>query len=149
MDPNNPIVRLCVEGMRAESEQRMADASALFWQAWEASSDDFEACVAAHYVARHQETPEDALQWNLVAVTRADSVGDERVAGFYPSLYLNVGFSYESLGNLAEASRFYALAAEKVGELPEGPYSDLVRDGIANGHRRIQEQIEKKGGIQK
>jgi hypothetical protein len=56
MDPNNPVVRLCAAGMAAEGEGRPADAKALFEQAWAESRDDFEACIAAHYVARHQAT---------------------------------------------------------------------------------------------
>ncbi len=54
---------------------------------------------------------QDTLHWNQEALARADAVGDSRVRSFYPSLYLNMGHSYEVLGNRAEASRYYALAA--------------------------------------
>ena len=137
MDPNNPVIKLCVEGMRAETEGRNEDAHNLFMQAWEASEDDYEACVAAHYVARHQSL-EDALHWNQVALARAEAVGDKRVQGFYPSLYLNLGHSYEVLGNLAEAKRHYELAAERVGDLAADPYGNTVRKGIEAGRRRIR-----------
>jgi tetratricopeptide (TPR) repeat protein len=137
MDPDNPIVKLCLEGMRAEGQGRYDDARALFTQAWEASTDDFDACVAAHYLARRQESPEDTLYWNQEALNRADAVGDERVRAFYPSLYLNMGYSYEKLGNRAEASRYYELAAGRIVDLPEGAYADLVRGGIAEGLKRI------------
>lgn len=137
MDPNNPVIKLCVEGMQAEAEGRNEDAHNLFMQAWEASTDDYEACVAAHYVARHQ-SPEDALHWNQVALARAEAVGDEKVQGFYPSLYLNLGHSYEVIGNLAEARRHYELAAERVGDLAEDPYGNTVRKGIEAGRRRIR-----------
>ena len=80
MDPNNPVVQLCAAGMQAESEGRSADAKALFEQAWSESRDDFEACIAAHYVARHQPTPDDELDWNRKALERAELVGDDRVA---------------------------------------------------------------------
>ena len=136
MDPNNPVIKLCVEGMQAEAEGRNEDAHNLFMQAWEASTDDYEACVAAHYVARHQSL-EDALHWNQVALMRAEAVGDERVQGFYPSLYLNLGHSYEVLGNLAEAKRHYELAAERVGDLAADPYGKTVRKGIEAGLRRL------------
>ena len=49
MDAENPVVKLCVEGMTAEGEGRMAEARALFRKAWDARSDEYEACVAAHY----------------------------------------------------------------------------------------------------
>ena len=137
MDPNNPVIKLCVEGMQAEAAGRNEDAHNLFMQAWEACTDDFEACVAAHYVARHQ-SPEDALHWNQVALARAEAVGDKRVQGFYPSLYLNLGHSYEVIGNLAEAKRHYELAAERVGNLEADPYGNTVRKGIEAGRRRIR-----------
>jgi hypothetical protein len=112
MDLNSRVVQLCLEGTRAEFEGRIDDARALYWQAWQEAKDDYEACVAAHYVARHQERPEDALCWNQEALMRADAVGDGRAQSFYPSLYLNLGQSHENLGNQSEASRYYALAAE-------------------------------------
>jgi tetratricopeptide (TPR) repeat protein len=136
MDPNNPIVKLCAEGMQAESEGKNEAALRLFTQAWEASRDDYEACIAAHYLARQQTTPQDVLRWNREALQRAEAVGDERVEGFYPSLYLNMGYSYEMLGSREEAIRYYQLAAASVANLPDGAYGDLVRGGVAEGLKR-------------
>ncbi len=112
MDLDNLVIKLCAEGTRAEFEGRIEEARTLYMQAWEASKDDYEACVAAHYVARHQERPQDTLHWNREVLARAEAAGDDRVRSFYPSLYLNMGHSCEALGNQAEASRYYALAAE-------------------------------------
>jgi len=137
MDPDNPVVKLCAEGMKAEAEGRNDDAHALFMEAWSGSKDDFEACVAAHYVARHQPNPEESLRWNWEALNRAGLAGDDRVRSFYPSLYLNLGHCHEKLGNLAEARRCYDLAAERIGDLPAGHYREMVESGIAKGRRRI------------
>ncbi|HEX2205413.1 MAG TPA: tetratricopeptide repeat protein [Longimicrobium sp.] len=137
MDPENPVVKLCAEGMRAEGENRFADARALFLQAWEASRDDYDACVAAHFVARHQDTPEETLRWNREALARADAAGGERVRGFYPSLYLNLAHAHEQVGDLDEARRFYARAAELADALPDDRYGGVVRGGIAEGKKRI------------
>jgi hypothetical protein len=112
MDTNSPSVQLCIEGTRAEFERRPDDARALFWKAWETAQDDYEACIAAHYVARFQTTPHDTLRWNLEALARADALTDGRAQSFYPSLYVNLGHSYEMLGNQAEANRYYQLAAD-------------------------------------
>lgn len=136
MDPNNPIVKLCSEGMQAEFEGRYDDARALFTQAWESSTDDYEACVAAHFLARQQESPGDALKWNQEALNRANAVGDESVLAFYPSLYLNIGYSHEILGNQAEAIRYYDLAADRLDDLPAGSYGDTVRNGINQARKR-------------
>jgi hypothetical protein len=137
MDPNNPVVKLCVAGMQAEGEGHIVRARNLFNQAWETASDDFEACIAAHYLARHQDSPAATLHWNQVALDRAEAVGDERVQSFYPSLYLNMGNAYELLGQQVEARRYYDLAAALVDELPTGRYNDVVRSGITAGQGRV------------
>ena len=111
MDLDNPVIELCVQGTQAEFAGRIQEARELYWLAWESSTDDYEACIAAHYVARHQETHTETFRWNLEALERADKVQDSRVRDFYPSLYLNLGYSYELLGNQAEAQRYYDLAS--------------------------------------
>jgi hypothetical protein len=111
MNLNNPVIQLCMEGSRAEFEHRLEDARALYQQAWEARTDDYEACIAAHYVARFQESPEESLRWNRLALMYADAVYDERVKDFHPSLYLNLGQAHELLGEPVEAQRYYNLAA--------------------------------------
>lgn len=112
MDETNPVVQLCIQGARAEFEHRLEDARALYQQAWEAHADDYEACIAAHYVARFQDNPEETLRWNQSALHHAELVNDERVREFFPSLYLCLGRSYEVLGNKIEATKYYQLAAE-------------------------------------
>jgi tetratricopeptide (TPR) repeat protein len=136
MDPDNPVVALCAQGMEAEGDGRAADALALFTEAWQRRTDDFEACVAAHYVARHQDTPELTLHWNRLAVDHADAAGDDRVRGFYPSLYLNLGRSYEDVGDRAEAARWYTRAGERLADLPDGGYGDLIRQGVSRALSR-------------
>ncbi|HEU0297586.1 MAG TPA: hypothetical protein VFR47_32895 [Anaerolineales bacterium] len=112
MDTTNPVIQLCIQGARAEFEHRLEDARALYEQAWEERQDDYEACIAAHYLARFQDSPEESLRWNQLSLQHANLVADERVKDFYSSLYLNLGRSYEVLGNQTEAQRYYRLAAE-------------------------------------
>ncbi len=138
MDADNRIVKLCARGIEAEAAGDPSKARALFDQAWNAASDDWERCVAAHYVARHQDTPQSTLHWNEACLRYADSVGDERVAGFYPSLYLNIGHSREALGELDLAAAAYAKAEACLGILPPGPYADMVRDGVVRGIGRLK-----------
>ncbi len=111
IDVDNPVVKLCTDGARAEFEGRRQAAYALYRQAWAIAANDYEACIAAHYVARGQDSVEETLAWNLEALRRADALHDERISAFYPSLYVNVGHSYEQSGQMAEAQRFYDLAA--------------------------------------
>ena len=112
MELNNPIVKLCIAGTQAEFDGSLDEACELYRQAWEQATDDYEACIAAHYMARCQKAPEEIFHWNLVALERARAVNDERVREFYPSLYLNMGRSHELLGDQAEAEKYYDLADE-------------------------------------
>jgi hypothetical protein len=137
VDPNNPIVKLCAQGMEAESTGDLVRGKACFGQAWDQASDDWEKCVAAHYLARHQSTPEATLQWNEECLRYADSVGDDSVAGFYPSLYLNIGYSHEVLGNKQQTIDAYRSAERLLDSLPAGPYADMVNDGVTRGLARM------------
>ncbi|MFH9420244.1 hypothetical protein [Streptomyces sp. NPDC017529] len=135
MDADNHVVRLCVRGMEAEARGEGEEARRLFQLAWDDAVDDYEACIAAHYLARHQTTPEDTLQWNQECLDRADRVGDERVRGFYASLYANMGRAHRELGDGAAAYAYYARAAERVRDVPEGDYGVWNRFAIAEGLR--------------
>lgn len=99
-----------MEGTHAEFEKRINDACILYQQAWEASTNDYEACIAAHYVARFQESAEETLRWNQLALEHANKVKDGSIKDFYPSLYVNLGYSFEILGNQAESQKYYDLA---------------------------------------
>ena len=138
VDAGNPIVKLCADGMMAEGDGRRDDARRLFAHTWTTSTDDFERCVAAHYLARHQASPAETLHWNQESLTRARLVSDDRVRDFYPSLYLNLGRSYEDLGQHDEARRYYDLAAESAGGLLADGYGAMVRRGIRDGQRRVK-----------
>jgi tetratricopeptide (TPR) repeat protein len=135
MDLDNPVVKLCAQGMQAETEGRAADAHALFREAWYAATDDYEACVASHYLARHQNTPKDTLRWNQECLDRADRVDDERVRGFYPSLHLNMARAHAELGDNETARKHYQSAAECLENVPAGPYRDGIRFAVAAGLR--------------
>ncbi|MHB8868083.1 MAG: hypothetical protein ACYC6T_02485 [Thermoleophilia bacterium] len=101
---------LCMAGTRAEFERRLADARALFSQAWDAATNDYEASMAAHYVAHLEPDPATALEWDIEALRRARL--DERANEFLPSLFVALGGSYERVGNVVEAQRYYDVAAE-------------------------------------
>jgi tetratricopeptide (TPR) repeat protein len=137
MDPNNPVVKLCVQGMDCERNGDFAAAAQLFRQAWNQATTDFDRCIAAHYVARHQIDPLDELEWNQVALGHAHTVADDQVREFYPSLYLNLGKAYENVGNRDQAKQFYRSAADVLESLPEGPYKDIVRRAIDRAKIRV------------
>ncbi|HEY6386253.1 MAG TPA: hypothetical protein VIX91_11285 [Candidatus Acidoferrum sp.] len=107
--------------------------------AWMQSTGDFERCLAAHYVARHQKEPVDALAWNQRSLDHANAVRDDRVREFYPSLYLNMGKAHENLGNREDAKWFYQTAEKFLDSLPEGRYGTIVREAVERALLRIRE----------
>lgn len=137
IDPENPVVKLCAAGIGAEMAGRRDEAAKLYQGAWDARTSDFEACIAAHYVARVQTTPEAALHWNSEALRFTETANDATLREFLPSLYLNLGKSHEDLGNFRDAKNFYLLAENQVGVLPAGEYAETVRRGIQRGLERV------------
>lgn len=126
--------------MQAEAQGRNEEARDLFTQAWAAQTNDFEACIAAHYAARHQPTPEETLHWNEIALAHAERVDNEQVKGFFPSLYLNLGYSHEVLGHETEARHYYDLATKHAADLPEGGYAAVVRNGLEGARQRLSDK---------
>jgi hypothetical protein len=111
MDINNSIIQLCIQGTQAEFASRPQDAAALYQQAWNAASTDYEYCIAAHYLARFQPSPQETLHWNQTALEHAQKADADQIKDFLPSLYLNMGQSYETVGNQPEAQHYFDLAA--------------------------------------
>lgn len=142
MNPDHPIIKLCAAGMEAEARGDGAGARARFEEAWGAATDDYHAAVAAHYLARHQPTPEATLAWNQTALDRALAAGEAVTGGFLPSLYLNLGHSHELAGNQARAATLFHAGLAHLHHVPEGPYGDLVRDGL----RRAADRCSSAGG---
>jgi len=136
IDPNNPVVLLCAAGMERDGEPE--EARRLFQQAWDARRNDYDAAIAAHYLARHQRTPHETLRWNSLAVTHAERVVDGRTTELFPSLYLNLASSLTALGRLDEAREIIGRAKEHL----EGLRADGYRDFLAIGINRLQARLE-------
>lgn len=112
MDLSRRAIAFCTAGAQAEFAGRADDARRLYAEAWACAADDYDRCVAAHYVAHLERDPDEALRWNLAALAHAQLADQELVAGFYPSLYVNLGRSYELTGDATQAAHYYQLAAE-------------------------------------
>lgn len=138
LDPDNPVVKRCAEGMQAEFAGRPDEAKRLFASAWESRSDDLEATIAAHYVARHADSLEEALRWNTLALEHAQRLPADTVRAMLPSLYLNLGKSHEDLGASDEARRWYTRASEVLDALGGDRYGDLVRDAVERALSRVR-----------
>jgi tetratricopeptide (TPR) repeat protein len=136
-DPNNTIVKLCAQGMALEGEGKSEEALQLFQQAWNEATNDFEKFIAAHYVARHQNSVAEKLQWDETALDLALKINDPKMKGSYPSLYLNIAKCYEDMKDFDNARKNYQLALSYTNFLPDDGYGNMIRSGINKGIERV------------
>src|ERR1700752_3402729 len=99
-DPNNNVIKLCLQGMAVEEKGKAEEASRIFLQAWNEATNDFEKFTAAHFVAPHQKNVSDKLKWLETALQFALKINNDSVRGVFPSLYLNIAKCYEDLIDL-------------------------------------------------
>ncbi|MEP6949543.1 MAG: hypothetical protein ABI863_09735 [Ginsengibacter sp.] len=136
-DPDNPVIKLCTQGMNFEALGQTEKAKQLFQEAWHISSNDFEKFTSAHYLARNQKDPKDELKWNAEALGFGMAIHDESMKGHFSSLYLNVGKSYETLGDTDKAKENYTLAFQFSTYLPANAYGELLKSGIGVALQRL------------
>jgi tetratricopeptide (TPR) repeat protein len=137
VDPNNKIVKLCAQGMEMEGKGNPEEASKYFLQAWNEATNDFEKFTAAHYVARHQKSVADKLNWDETALQLALKINDDTIKGSYPSLYLNIAKCYEDLNDFDNARKNYQLALSFTNLLPDSGYGNMIKGGIMSGIERV------------
>jgi len=141
VDFGNQIVQLCAAGIEAESHACFDEARVLFQQAWEQADDAYEACIAAHYVARH--AGEDSLRWHQLALERAIAAAedDDRVLPFFALYHANVAAAHEDLGQHHLARVHYTKAARYLPVVPQGPFRVRVEFRIRRGLARADRSI--------
>ena len=109
-NPNNNVVKLCLQGMGMEEKGKPEEASKLFLQAWNEATKDFEKFISAHYVARYQKNVSDKLKWLEMALQFALKINNDTVKSAFPSLYSNIAKCYEDLSDPDKAKKNYELA---------------------------------------
>lgn len=139
------VVAVGQAGDHAMARERFAE----LWDTLGPAGDPLHRCALAHYAADVQDDPREELRWDLRALEAADEVTDERaqayhaslaVAGFYPSLHLNLADVYRRLGEQAKAQRHLVRATDTVGTLADDGYGQLIRAGITRCAARLAEE---------
>lgn len=144
--PNNNIVKLCIQGMALEEKGTPDKAAALFLQAWNEASNDFEKFIAAHYVARHQKNIADKLKWLETDLQLALKINNESVQAAFAPLYDSIAKCYEELKDRDNAKKNYELANASVRQPSDkGPFyhgtkadlqvGDLLKAGFNSNYK--------------
>ncbi|MFE9458561.1 hypothetical protein [Streptomyces californicus] len=109
------------------------------WSEIGVTGDPLHRCSLAHYLADLYEDPAQALAWDVRALDAADAVTEQRaqehhaglhIAGFYPSLHLNLADDYRRLGSFDAAAEHIDAAREHAPDLPQGAYGVSLRTAI-------------------
>ncbi|HEY1038181.1 MAG TPA: NAD(+)--rifampin ADP-ribosyltransferase [Bacteroidia bacterium] len=133
-NPNNTIVKLCLQGMNLEENSKSEEAEKIFLQAWNEATNDFEKYLAAYYVARHQKNVTDKLKWLETTLQYGLKVNNDSVKGAFPSLYINIAKCYEELGDSGNAKKNYESAKSYTDQLSDsGPFYHGTRADLKVG----------------
>ncbi|WP_433250073.1 hypothetical protein [Actinomadura nitritigenes] len=109
------------------------------WSEIGVTGDPLHRCSLAHYLADLYEDPVQALVWDVRALDAADAVTEQRVqehhaglhiAGFYPSLHLNLADNYRRLGSFDAATEHINAAKEHAPNLPQDAYGAVLRTAL-------------------
>ena len=147
-NPNNNVIKLCIEAMGMEEKGKPEEASRLFLQAWNEATNDFEKFIASYYLARQQKNTSDKLKWLETALQFALKVNDDSVKGAFPSLYSNIAKCYEDLSDPGKAKKNYELAISfKDKPSDKGPFyhgtkADLQMGDMLTGGRESNYKSE-------
>ncbi|MFR9801657.1 hypothetical protein ACL02T_05040 [Pseudonocardia sp. RS010] len=152
MERSDPVMAEIALAVDAAQAGPTAEARERFAQLWERvgpSGDPLHRCALAHHAADVQEDPVEELRWDLRALAAADELTDERaqehhpslaVAGFYPSLHLNLADVYLRLGHREEARDHLVRAEQAVTALRDDGYGRMIRQGIARCAARLDDR---------
>ncbi|WP_067965450.1 hypothetical protein [Nocardiopsis trehalosi] len=110
------------------------------WAEIGAAGDPLHRCTLAHYLADlYDDAPAQALAWNVRALDAAEALTQQRVAehhagvavaGFAPSLHLNLADDYRRLGAFDAAAEHIEAAREHAPGLPDDAYGDMIRGAV-------------------
>lgn len=137
-NPNNPILQLCIQGMKKEAKGMTDEAGNFFDQAWHEAADDFEKFIAAHFVGRHKTNAWEKLHWCEIALQYALQANDVAIQSALPTLYTNIAKCYEDLGKPEKAQKSFALAESFIQQpLDPGPFYHGTKAQLTIGDELI------------
>jgi hypothetical protein len=104
-------------------------------------------CTLAHFMADAQDDPTHELAWDLRALEAAQRCSETEasayheslsMAGFMPSLHLNLADVYRRLGDRYHSMQHLVEGRAAAVDMPDGPYASMIRRGLD----RLAERLE-------
>jgi hypothetical protein len=141
----NRIMAAIVDNSDGGDGQRARFAA--LWSEIGEDGDPLHRCTLAHYAADVESDSRTALLWNQRSLDAVRELSDERlqttfptltVAGFMPSLHLNLAQDYQQLGEPAKARSHLDAAEDGLSALSEEGYGAMMRRGIDRLRRTLE-----------
>ncbi|GEM31544.1 hypothetical protein NN3_25510 [Nocardia neocaledoniensis NBRC 108232] len=138
-DPTMARIIDAVTEFRSGDPESARAALLALWSEIGVAGDPLHRCTLAHYLADAYDDPAEALVWDVRALDAADALTDTRlrdhnaglqVAGFYPSLHLNLADNFRRLGAFPAATRHLDAARDRLSILPDDEYGTLIRTAV-------------------
>ncbi|WP_347219847.1 NAD(+)--rifampin ADP-ribosyltransferase, partial [Chryseobacterium sp.] len=132
--PFNHVVKLCIQGMGMEEQNKPEEAEKLFMQGWNEATDDVEQFLAAYYLARNQKTTSERLKWLNIALQHILKANDDAAKSALHALYIKIAECYKELSD-TEKSKEYDELAESVKDkiFDKGPFYHGTRADLQTG----------------
>jgi hypothetical protein len=147
MDTPDAVMARIMQGQELAVAGDREGARRIFEEVWDAltgpgdgAPDALHVVTLAHYTADVQTDPAEELRWDLRALHAADLLTDDRarehhsslrVAGFSPSLHLNVAAAHHALGQSEEARHHLDRAEQSCEHLADDGYGRTIRGAVA------------------
>lgn len=140
LDPTMAAIGEALADARQGNPAPARTALRTLWTTIGTTGDPLHRCTLAHHLADlYDDDPAQALAWDIRALDAADALTQERldrhhpglrVAGFRPSLHLNLADNYRRLGSFEAAEDQITDARRHAPALPPDAYGDLLRTAI-------------------
>ncbi|MCS4304069.1 rifampin ADP-ribosylating transferase [Chryseobacterium sp. BIGb0232] len=132
--PFNTVVKLCIQGMSMEEQNKPAEAEKLFMQGWNEATNDVEKFLSAYYIARQQKTPSDQLKWLETALQYALKANDDTAGSSFYTLYVKMAKCYEELSDPEKSKEYNELAISVKDKIfDKGPFYHGTRADLQIG----------------
>ncbi|OZM70327.1 hypothetical protein CFN78_25730 [Amycolatopsis antarctica] len=119
------------------------------WDRIGAAGDPLHRCGLAHYLADLFEDPAQALVWDVRALDAVEALTDERarrhhdslrVAGFRPSLHLNLADNFRRLGSFDATAEHIAAVRRHQDTLADDAYGAMIRQATTEVAAAIEQR---------
>jgi hypothetical protein len=149
-DPTMTEIMGAIELIYAGERELARSRLERIWALLSRDPDPFHVCILSHFIADVQDDVRQALAWDLRALSAAAHLSDFRVqklhqtltvAGFLPSLHLNVADASFRLGDLESAKKHLGICLDLEAGLSESPYDSMTRRGIEDLTLRLERSL--------